>query len=82
VEIDGRVATDSTLTTGASFSCLVPSNLNTFTIPASVLLAMPVSLYGEIDFKPTLTPVPYTANGLMLGSVSLNYQTALFPQYL
>jgi uncharacterized protein (TIGR03437 family) len=83
IEISGRVATDSTLTTGASYTCLVSSTLSTFTVPANVLLAMPAaSPYGEIDFKPTVVPVPYTANHLTFGSVSLNYQTALFPPYI
>ncbi|MBV9397785.1 MAG: hypothetical protein JO062_07385 [Bryobacterales bacterium] len=81
VEIAGRGATDNTLTTGASFSCVVPSSLNTFTVPPSVLLAMPSSAYGEIDFKPTLVPVPISASGLTFGSVTLNYQTTLFPPY-
>jgi uncharacterized protein (TIGR03437 family) len=81
VEIDGRAATDSSYTVGASFSCLVPSNAGTFTVPASALLGLPASVYGEIDFKPTLTPIPYTATGLDFGSVTFNYHTASFPPY-
>jgi uncharacterized protein (TIGR03437 family) len=86
VEIDGSAATDSTYTAGATFSCLVNSNAGTFTIPPSVLLAFPASsnsgVAGEIDFRPTINPVPITASGLNLGSVTMNYLTSLFPAFI
>jgi uncharacterized protein (TIGR03437 family) len=86
VEIDGSASTDNTYTTGATFSCLAPSSAGTFTVPPSVLQAFPASansgVIGEIDFKPTLNPVPFTASGLNLGSVTLNYETSLFMPFL
>ena len=86
VEIDGSEPTDTTYTTGVTFSCLVPSDAGTFTVPPTVLQAFPAStssgVNGEIDFKPTLNPVPFTASGLNLGSVTLNYETSLFPPFL
>ena len=83
VEIDGRASTDGTATgPGATFSCLIPSSAGTFTIPPSVLLAMPATVYGEIDFKPTLNPVPFAASGLTYGSLTMNYDTALFVSFL
>ena len=82
VEIDGTASTDNTFTTGAVFSCVVPASAGTFTIPPSVLQALPATVYSEISFKPTLNPVPFTADGLNLGSVTLNYETSLFTPFL
>lgn len=43
VVIGGSSYTDDTGTTGAAFSCLAPSTLGTFTVPPSVLLALPAA---------------------------------------
>jgi len=62
----------------ASFSCWVPSSANTFTVPASVLLALPGGNGGELDFKPTLPPLGFSATGLEVGYLSFQYETSFF----
>ncbi|HEY4360509.1 MAG TPA: hypothetical protein VGN17_06055 [Bryobacteraceae bacterium] len=81
VEIDGAssvVNPDGTAYVSTGFSCFVPSAANTFTIPPSVLLALPASAGTEIDFKPTLPPQAVTAGSLDLGVLSFQYDTAYF----
>lgn len=68
----------ATASPGAIFECIVPASAGTFTIPPTVLLALPSS-GGEIDFKPALLPSSFTANGLSLGFMSFTYQTSIFP---
>jgi uncharacterized protein (TIGR03437 family) len=91
VEISGSsaaVASDiPTSNAVASFSCWVPSittagNTNgTFTVPASVLLALPGAADGEIDFKPTLPPIGFSASGLDVGFLLFQYQTSFFTPF-
>jgi uncharacterized protein (TIGR03437 family) len=76
IEIDGASPTDSTFGNGALFSCTVSASAGTFTVPAATLLALPPSPYFELLFKPTLNPIPFSASGLQLGSVTINYLTA------
>jgi hypothetical protein len=82
VEIDGSATTsngDGTAAVSSSFSCFVPSMAGTFTVPASVLLTLPTAPNGgEIDFKPTLAPVGFSATGLDIGILSFQYQTSFF----
>jgi uncharacterized protein (TIGR03437 family) len=81
LEIEGRAATDGTGTVGAGFTCLVPSASGAFTVPANVVLALPATVFGELDFKPTLNPIAFTASGLTLGVVTMNYETSVFPAF-
>jgi uncharacterized protein (TIGR03437 family) len=81
VVIGGSSYTDDTGTTGAGFSCLVPSTLGTFTVPPSVLLALPSGPYTEIDFKPVLPSQSFTASGLDVGLLGFQYQTSVFPMF-
>lgn len=81
VLITGTSYTDSTAATGASFACLVPSSLETFTVPPLTLLALPSGPYTEVDFKPVLPSQSFTANGLDVGVLNFNYQTSVFPQF-
>jgi uncharacterized protein (TIGR03437 family) len=62
----------------ASFSCWVPSIANTFNVPASVLLTLPGGNGGEIDFRPTLPPVSFSATGLEVGFLLFQYETSFF----
>jgi uncharacterized protein (TIGR03437 family) len=81
VEIDGSSSTnnlDNTAGVGATFSCFVPSTAGTFTIPPSVLLAIPASANAEIDFRPTLPPVSFAASGLDVGVLNFQYQSSFF----
>ncbi len=74
VEIDGSSSTDQTGSAGASFSCTVPSTAGTFTIPASVMLAMPSGNLGGIYFAPTYPLTNFTPQGVNVGfgSVQVN----------
>jgi uncharacterized protein (TIGR03437 family) len=62
----------------ASFACWVPSLANTFTVPASVLLSLPGGNGGEIDFRPTLPPLGFSATGLEVGFLLFQYETSFF----
>lgn len=79
VLISGFSNTDITGDTGAAFSCLVPSTLNTFTVPPSITLGLPSGIFAEIDFKPVLPEQSFTANGLNVGLLNFDYLTTLFP---
>ncbi len=71
-------ATDTGNGVSASFSCWVPSAAGTFAVPASVLFALPGGNGGEIDFKPTLPPLSFSATGLDVGLLSFQYETSFF----
>ena len=77
IEIDGESATDNTNSNGASFSCFVLANAGTFTIPPSVLLALPPGP-GGLDFKPSIFPAAFPATGLSIASVSSSYDAPIF----
>ena len=79
VIIHGAGATDNTGAVNASFSCLVRSTDNTFTVPAYILESLPQTAYGEIDFEPTLPAASLTAPSLDLGILTFHYQTSIFP---
>lgn len=64
VEIDGSSAADNTGKTAASFQCLAPASAGSFTIPPSVLLAMPAGGFASLDFRPSVLPVAFSAKGL------------------
>jgi uncharacterized protein (TIGR03437 family) len=81
VVIRGTSYTDGTGQTGASFACLVPSSLNTFTVPSSVLLALPAGPFTEVDFEPSLPSQSFTAKGLDIGLLNFHYQTSVFPPF-
>lgn len=73
------LAADSENTLTGVVQCLVPSTLGTFHIPANVLLALPSGSAGQVDFKPSLNPVTFSASGLDVGSLTLQYDTAFWP---
>jgi uncharacterized protein (TIGR03437 family) len=75
--IEGISATDKTLTNGAGFSCAAPASAGTFTVPPSVMLALPAGSYGTLYFKPAIGPIGFTASGLNLGYVTSNLLTAI-----
>jgi len=78
IEIDGQSATDPSNTNGASFSCVVLASAGTFTIPPSVLLALPAGSIGGWDFKPSMFPASFSASGLNLSLIQVNYDTPIF----
>ena len=75
VAIQGGAFTDTSLNTGAVFSCIAAGEAGTFTIPANVLLALPAvaaSPNGFVQFQPGTFPVTFTASGLSIGSMDFN----------
>jgi hypothetical protein len=62
--------TDNTNTNGAVAVCTAPASAGTFTIPPSVLLALPASNSAGFIFS-TATEAPFTATGLNLGIISV-----------
>jgi hypothetical protein len=70
--INGSSATDNTFSNGASFSCLAPAGSGTFTIPQSVLLALPPTTFGELQFQPVVSG-NWTGSGLSVTTISAAY---------
>jgi len=78
IQISGESATDNTNTNGASFECYVAASAGTFTIPASVLLALPPGAFGGWDFASNTPYGTFSASGLNLGFIQMSYQTSIF----
>jgi uncharacterized protein (TIGR03437 family) len=74
IVIHGSSATDNTSSNGASFQCLVPAGSGTFTIPPSVLMAMPPTNFGTLWFEPLVTSTNWTGSGLDIATISAQYQ--------
>jgi hypothetical protein len=70
IEIDGTSATDNSFSIGASFQCLADGNAGSFTIPPSVLMAMPAGQFANMDFRPAPLPVVFNAKGLVVSFLS------------
>jgi hypothetical protein len=77
IQITGESATDNTSTNGASFGCYVAASAGTFTIPASVLLALPSGPFGGWGFAPYTPSGTFSASGLNLGFFQMNYDTQI-----
>ena len=77
IQIQGQSATDNTNTNGASFDCYVAASAGTFTIPASVLLALPPGNFGGMDFQPNPAYGTFSASGLNLGFIQMKYNTQI-----
>jgi uncharacterized protein (TIGR03437 family) len=78
VVIFGGSAADNSFSTGAFFACVAAGAAGTFTVPPSVLLALPVGP-GLVTFEPTANPANFAASGLTLGSVTSNFDTTAVP---
>ena len=75
VLISGGSYTDTNLTTGAAFFCLAAGDPGTFTVPASVLLALPAapaSPNGGVTFQAAPASRNFTATGLTVASIDFN----------
>ncbi len=78
VVIEVYSPTDNTCTNGAGAVCAAPASSGTFTIPSSVLLALPTTNYAGFVFS-TQTEASFTATGLSLGTISVGrYNVAGF----
>jgi len=53
---------------------LVPARSGTFTIPPSVLMAMPPTNFGTLWFEPLVTSTNWTGSGLDIATISAQYQ--------
>ena len=76
IKLDGFNQTDNTGTVGGSFTCIVPANLGTFTIPPYVLMALPASgpfSFGGLDFRPAILPATIPGSNLNVSQVTLQY---------
>jgi hypothetical protein len=76
VQISGANATDNTNTNAASFTCYALGSAGTFTIPPSVLLALPAGPNGGWSFTPTGS-IAFSAPGLLLGGIQSSYATSI-----
>jgi hypothetical protein len=75
VLISGASYTDTSLTSGAAFFCVAAGDPGSFSVPASVLLALPAapaSPNGGVTFQPAPAPNNFTASGLTVGSIDFN----------
>jgi uncharacterized protein (TIGR03437 family) len=73
--ISGGSYTSADLSTGAIFQCLVPGDPGTFTVPPSVLLALPAvpaSPNGGLSFQAFASSGNITASGLATASIDFN----------
>jgi uncharacterized protein (TIGR03437 family) len=64
IQLEGFNATDNTYNTGADFMCSVPGSAGTFTIPPTVLSALPPGSFGGLTFRPFATSVNVPGTGL------------------
>jgi uncharacterized protein (TIGR03437 family) len=80
VVLFGASYTDTNLTTGAVFTCVADGGAGTFTVPPTVLLAMPaapLSPNGVIVFQPSPLPNVFPATGLAAASIDFNANTTI-----
>jgi uncharacterized protein (TIGR03437 family) len=64
IQLEGFSATDNTNTNGADFLCSAPAGAGTFTVPPSVLLALPAGNFAQLAFRPFANRVSLTGSGL------------------
>lgn len=76
ISLLGYNSTDNSGTVGASFQCVAAAVDGTFTIPPSVLMALPPGNFGGLAFHATLAPVNLTGTGLSASYLSLFYGLA------
>ena len=76
IELSGGSATDASFNDGVSFSCTAAGTSNTFTIPPSVLMALPATNFGFLNFHPNVRPVAFTGTNLNVTEMSLFYENS------
>lgn len=77
IQIQGGNSTDNTGAIGATFTCFVAASAGTFTIPPSVLLAMPPGAFSGSAWN-FATYAPYatfSASGLQHTAITMNAAT-------
>jgi len=80
IQIQGGNSTDNTGAVGAGFNCYIPASAGTFTIPPSVLLAMPPGAFSGSawNFATYSAYGTFSASGLQHASITINAVTPLF----
>jgi uncharacterized protein (TIGR03437 family) len=73
IQLEGYNATDNTYSVGADFLCTVPAAAGTFTIPPSVLLAIPAGNFGGMELRSYMAPVNLTGTGLSVAFINAWY---------
>jgi hypothetical protein len=73
VQLEGFNATDNTNNVGADFVCSAPATAGTFTIPPSVLMAVPPGSFGGLTFRSMVTPVAISGTGLTVAFMNAWY---------
>jgi hypothetical protein len=81
IQIQGYNATDATQTNGAAFTCFVSAIANSYTIPPGVLLALPPGNFGGMDVQFYPAYGTFSASGLNLGFIQMNYSTAILTTF-
>ena len=79
IQIDGQSATDPSNTNGASFTCFVSGQRGHIHHSAERAAGAPGGLtVGGWDFKPSMLPAAFSASGLNLSFIQMNYDTPIF----
>ena len=65
---------------GAGFFCYAATSAGSFTIPSSVLLAMPIG-QGSLTLQNATTPQPFTASGLTYGDIAASFSFSIIVPY-
>jgi hypothetical protein len=80
IQIQGGNSTDNTGANGATFTCFIAASAGTFTIPPSVLLALPPGTFaGSVwDFSPYTTDTTFSASGLNHTEIRMSYAVPVF----
>jgi uncharacterized protein (TIGR03437 family) len=75
IQLEGFNATDNTFNTGADFLCSVPASAGTFTVPPSVLMALPAGSFGGLTFRAFAIPATITGTGLTVAFANATYES-------
>lgn len=81
IQIQGQNATDNSGTIGANFTCFAAASAGTFTIPPSVLLALPPGNFGGLELQAYTAYSTFTASGLNHGDITMYYATPIFTTF-
>ena len=81
IQIQGQNATDNSGTIGANFICFAAASAGTFTIPPSVLLALPPGSFGGLELRAYTAYSTFTASGLNHDDITMFYATPIFTTF-
>jgi len=79
IQIQGANSTDATGVVGATFTCFVPASAGTFTVPPSVLLALPPGSFpgAAWNFASYSAYGTFAATGLNHSAIKVIYATTV-----